>query len=176
MYDFFISKKFLKSVKKLDKRYSATIWKSLDLLEKDPPPVGLNVEKLKTKEKLESCRLTQGFRVIFARHNHLSSIELLFVGNHEDAYDFARSYSSSNTKTSLLSVMATAGGVGSVAGATSGFLTIGASIATGLIALPTVAFFAKKYYDNRKRNSQIYVIKHSANEMIEYLKDTSLYK
>jgi len=93
MWKFIFGKTFLEAVRAIDNKESARIWKSLLLLEHDPPPSGLNVEKLKTKMNLESCRVSKGYRVIFTRIKGKALIELLFVGNHDYAYKFANSYS-----------------------------------------------------------------------------------
>jgi mRNA-degrading endonuclease RelE of RelBE toxin-antitoxin system len=87
MIGYVVTGTFVDSAVRLEKNERAAIWKTLDRLTVDPPPKGLNVEKLKGGKELLSCRVSKAYRIIYQKSKE--ALILLFVGSHDDAYRFA---------------------------------------------------------------------------------------
>lgn len=86
---FVITETFIEAAANLEKHERAAIWNTLRKLKQDPPPPGLNVERLNTRVLLESCRISEGLRIVFCRQKYDQRKNLIFVGKHDEAYRFA---------------------------------------------------------------------------------------
>lgn len=78
---------FVRSAADLDRTISGSLWKTLNKLVTAPDSRGLNLERIKGTEDMESCRVNRDVRVVVRRVDQ--KIHLLFVARHDDAYAWA---------------------------------------------------------------------------------------
>ena len=83
--------KFSDSAAALSKQLRAKIQPTIKLLLDNPDSPGLHVEKI-GEDGLFSARVDDNYRVIFAIPEGSNILSLLYVGPHEEAYQFAKRY------------------------------------------------------------------------------------
>lgn len=86
---FITEKSYVDAAARLPKNISAALPKTLKKYLDEPNLKGLHREKLHHKSGLCSLRVNDGYRIVFKNPEGSDSVILLYVGNHEDAYEWA---------------------------------------------------------------------------------------
>lgn len=89
MWHFIFGPMFTDSTAKVADREVARLWKQLKKLESGEGSNGSHAKPVQKNKDIYSLRVSRGFRLIYTKHKEKRLIQLLFLGNHDEAYDFA---------------------------------------------------------------------------------------